>query len=144
MDRNALFQRILTFAAAVHQVSNDFTKELKLDAVTPVQYGILQYIALHQPVTLSQISDCQHISMPNTSRELKKLYERNLCEKYDAPEDRRKQYIRLSPDGEAMMNEAFGHLRSRFLERLRGVSAEELADIGRALDLLGSKVFFTD
>lgn len=144
MDNKAIFQKIVTFTAAVHQVANDFTKELKLDAVTPVQYGILQYIAIHQPVTLSEISDCQHISMPNTSRELKKLYERKLCEKYDAPEDRRKQYIRLSPDGQALMNEAFAHLHARFLKRLRDVSAEEMADIERAISLLESKVFYVD
>ena len=144
MDNNAIFQQIVTFMASVHQVANDLTREIKLDSVTPVQYGILQYIAIHQPVTLSEISDCLHISMPNTSRELKKLYERKLCEKYDAPEDRRKQYIRLAPDGQALMDEAFAHLRTRFLERLRGVPAEELADIERAMSLLEAKVFYLD
>ncbi|CAM3936542.1 MarR family transcriptional regulator [Cohnella lubricantis] len=143
MDNNAVFQRFITFTAAVHQVTNEFMKELRLDSVTPVQYGILQYIAIHQPVTPSQISECQHISMPNTSRELKKLYERELCEKIDAPEDRRKQYIRLTPGGEALMNEAFAYLQSRFLEQIRDVSAEELADIEQALGLLEAKVFYT-
>lgn len=142
MDREDLLQKLIAFAAAVHQAANDFTKDLKIDGVTPLQYGILQYIAISQPVTLSQISDCQHISMPNTSRELKKLYERGLCEKFEAPDDRRKQYIRLSPSGQAMMDEAFAHIRARLAERLRDATAEELADIERALGRLGSSVFY--
>ena len=47
------------------------------------------------------------MSMPNTSRELKKLIEKSFIEKWEETEDRRKQYIRLSKDGEMIMNEAF-------------------------------------
>lgn len=143
MDKNALFPQFVTFIASVHQVTHDFTKEMSLDSVTPAQYGILQFIAIRQPVTLSEISDCLHMSMPNTSRELKKLYEKGLCEKTDAADDRRKQPIRLSPSGEAMMNEAFAHLQRRMSERLGDVSEEELAEIERALSVLQAKVFYT-
>ncbi|HEY4431190.1 MAG TPA: MarR family transcriptional regulator, partial [Paenibacillus sp.] len=109
--------------------------------ITPVQYSILEYIAVSQPVTLSQISDCKNISMPNTSRELKKLTEKNLCEKFDVAEDRRKQFIRLSEEGQAMMNKAFTQIGERFLDRIKDSSTEELEEINRALDILQSKVF---
>ncbi|RCX17764.1 DNA-binding MarR family transcriptional regulator [Fontibacillus phaseoli] len=141
MDKHQLFQQFVAFTTAVHQVKHEMTKDIKTGEITPVQYSILEYIAVSQPVTLSQISDCQHMSMPNTSREIRKLGEKRLCEKYTAEEDRRVQYIRLSPKGQAMMDEAFGHVESRFLEQVRGLSEAELEEVGRALNVLQSKVF---
>ncbi|WP_438348660.1 MarR family winged helix-turn-helix transcriptional regulator [Paenibacillus sp. FA6] len=141
MDKRVLFQKFVAFTTAVHEVTNEITTDVKSDTITPVQYHILEYLAVSQPVTLSQISDCQHMSMPNTSRELRKLSEKNLCEKFAVPEDRRKQYIRLSQEGQAMMNQAFHHIETRFLQRIQDTSEEDLEQIGLALDVLHSKVF---
>jgi DNA-binding MarR family transcriptional regulator len=142
MDKNLIFQKFVAFTAAVHQITNDMTKDVKSEAITPVQYKILEYIAVSQPVTLSEISDCMHMSMPNTSRELKKLNDQQLFEKVSDEGDRRKQYIRLSNKGEAMMSEAFQRIETRFNERIQKVSEAELKEIERALDLLHSKVFY--
>lgn len=144
MDKGAFFQKLVTFVASVHQVSHEMTKDIRSDALTPVQYGILQYIAISQPVTLSEISECQQISMPNTSRELKKMCEKQLCEKFAVAEDRRKQYIRLSQKGEAIMDRAFQHIEALFLERIKDASEKELDEIERALDTLHAKVFYMD
>lgn len=141
MDKEVFFHKLVTFTTAVHEVTFDLTKDVRPEGITPVQYSILEYIAVSQPVTLSQISDCKNISMPNTSRELKKLTEKNLCEKLDVAEDRRKQMIRLSDAGQAMMNKAFEQIGERFLERIKDSSTDELEEISRALDVLHSKVF---
>jgi MarR family 2-MHQ and catechol resistance regulon transcriptional repressor len=79
MDNNQLFQKFVAFSAAVHQITNDITKDVKSEALTPLQYKILEYIAVSQPVTLSEVSDCMQMSMPNTSREVKKLSEKGVC-----------------------------------------------------------------
>lgn len=142
MDNNAIFRKFVAFTAAVHQITNELTKDVKSEAITLVQYKILEYIAVSQPVTLSEISECMHMSMPNTSRELRKLSEKQLCEKVAVTEDRRKQFIRLSEKGEAMMNEAFRRIEARFVQRIGTVSDKELGEIERALDLLHTKVFY--
>jgi len=143
MDKNALFNKWVSFTTSVHSVTHELTKGAKSDSITPVQYNILESITVSQkPVTPSEISDCQHLSMPNTSRELKKLSEKNLIEKLSDKKDRRKQYIRLSKDGEAMMNETFKLVESRFLNRIKHASEEDLEDIDRALDILQSKLFY--
>lgn len=144
MDKEQLFRKFVAFTTSVHEVTHELTKDIKPEDITPVQYSILEYIAVSQPVTLSQISDCKHISMPNTSRELKKLMEKQLCEKFEVAEDRRKQLIRLSEAGQAMMDRAFCQIGDRFLERIKDVSDEELADIERALDILHTKVFYEE
>jgi DNA-binding MarR family transcriptional regulator len=142
VDKNAMFSKFVAFTTAVHQITNEMTKDVKSEVITPVQYKILEYIAVSQPVTLSEISECMLMSMPNTSRELRKLSEKQLCEKVADDEDRRKQCIRLSEKGEAMMNETFQRIESRFIKRIENVSEEELKEIERALDLLHSKVFY--
>ena len=80
--------------------------------------------------------------MPNTSRELRKLSEKNLIEKFGDNEDRRKQYVRLSKDGEIMMNKAFVCVESRLINRIQNASKEDLEDIDRALDILQTKLLY--
>lgn len=142
MDKNTLFYKLVSFTSSVHRVTHDLTKNAKSDAISPVQYNILEYIAVNQPVTPSDISDCQGMAMSNTSRELRKLREKNVIEKIDHPEDRRKQTIRLSKEGEEMMNEAFSTIESRFLERIQHASQGDLEEIERALDILQKKLFY--
>ena len=76
-----LFNQFVAFTTAVHQVTHELTQNVKIDHITPVQYKILEYITVSQPVTPTEISDCQHMSLPNTSRELRKLQERKFIEK---------------------------------------------------------------
>ncbi|MEH7117315.1 winged helix DNA-binding protein [Neobacillus vireti] len=72
----------------------------------------------------SEINDCLNMSMPNTSRELRKLMEKGLIEKITDTEDRRKQHIQLTNKGKNMMNEAFTSIESRFLTRIQYASQE--------------------
>jgi DNA-binding MarR family transcriptional regulator len=132
----------VSFTTSVHRVTHELTKNAKPDSISQVQYNILEYIAVSQPVTPSEINDCQNMSMPNTSRELSKLNEKKLIEKINDSKDRRKQYIRLSHEGEAIMNKAFATIESRFLKRIQNASKEELDDIERAIDILQTKLFY--
>lgn len=142
MNKNNLFHKFVAFTTSVHRVTHELTKNAKLDTITPVQYNILEYVYVSQPVTPSEISDCQYMSMPNTSRELKKLSEKNLIDKFGDIEDRRKQYIQLSKEGETMMNSAFQLIESDFLKRIKDASKEDLEEIEKALDILHKKVFY--
>ena len=140
--KETFFHQLIAFTADVHEVTHTLTKDMKPADITPLQYGILEYLAVSQPVTLSEISDCKHMSMPNTSREISKLCDKHLCEKFDAADDRRKQMIRLSASGQAMMDDAFQRIGERFLERMQGVSQEELRDIQHAMQVLHRSVFY--
>jgi len=141
VDKNALFNQFVTFTAAVHQVTSDLTQNINIEAITPVQYKILEYLKVSQPVTITEISDCHHMSLPNTSRELKKLQEKQLIEKISDSEDRRKYYVRLSEDGEQMMNEAFARVEARFQQLIQHISEEDLKEIQHALNVLQQTVF---
>lgn len=142
MDKTALFYKLVSFTNSVHRVTYELTQDAKSDSITQVQYKILEYITVSQPVTPSEISNCMNMSMPNTSRELRKLSEKRLIDKIDDTEDRRKQYIRLSNDGEIMMNKAFASIETRFLDRVQNASNDDLEDIEKALDILQKKLFY--
>jgi MarR family transcriptional regulator, teicoplanin-associated locus regulator len=143
MDKSTLFNKIVLFSASVSRVTHELTKDVKSDSITEVQYKILENIVVSQPVTPSEINDCMHMSMPNTSRELSKLSKKNLIEKISDSKDKRKQYIRLSPDGEVLMKEAFASIESRFLERIQDATLEDLKDIERSIEILQTKLFYS-
>ncbi|MDF2722647.1 MAG: mhqR 1 [Paenibacillus sp.] len=142
MDTSALFRQFVAFTTSVHQITHEMTKDARSEEITLVQYKMLEYLFVSQPVTISELSDCMHMSMPNTSRELKKLSEKQLCEKAADAEDRRKQYIRLSAKGEAMMNAAFQSIETRFNERIKTLSKAELSEIEQAIQVLQSKILY--
>jgi len=142
MENKTLFEKFVAFTSAVHQVTNEMTIEVKSDTITPVQYKILEFITVSSHVTLSEISNCLNISMPNASRELRKLYEDKLCEKVLNSNDRRKQFIHLTTKGEQMMQESFQIIETRFNKRMENVSQEEKEEINQAIDLLQKKVFY--
>ncbi|WP_422392223.1 MarR family winged helix-turn-helix transcriptional regulator [Niallia oryzisoli] len=141
MDKSVLFLKLVSFTSSVHRVKNELTINAKPASISQVQYNILEHIAVNQPVTPSEINECQNMSMPNTSRELSKLKEKNLIEKIHDGTDRRKQYIRLTPEGESLMKEAFATIESRFLKRIEHASQKDLEHIEHAIDILQSKLF---
>jgi MarR family transcriptional regulator, teicoplanin-associated locus regulator len=141
MDKKELFYKLVSFTTSVHRVTTELTKNAKPNSISQVQYNILEFIAVSQPVTPSEINDCQNMSMSNTSRELSKLSEKNLIEKINDSKDRRKQYIRLSQEGEVVMKEAFATIETRFLHRIQNASKGDLEEIERAIETLKEKLF---
>lgn len=141
LDKSSLFHQFVTFTANVHQVTHELTQNVTIANITPLQYKILEYIKVSQPVTPTEISECQHMSLPNTSRELRKLQDQNLIEKWNDTEDRRKQYIRLSMEGDKMMEEAFACIEERFLQLIQHATQDDIKDIQHALSILEQKVF---
>ncbi|WP_107839583.1 MarR family winged helix-turn-helix transcriptional regulator [Metasolibacillus meyeri] len=141
MDKHGLFQQFVAFTATLHQVTQALTQNVKLDNITALQYKILEYVKICPAVTATEISDFLHISLPNMSRELRKLQEQRLIEKMNDPADRRKHVIRLTAEGEKMMTAAFAHIEEQFLQLIHDASSKDVEAISGALALLEQKVF---
>ncbi|WP_249928324.1 MarR family winged helix-turn-helix transcriptional regulator [Niallia circulans] len=142
LNEEQFFQKVITFTASVYQLKHALTNDLRPNDLTPIQYSILEYVSINQPVILSEISNCLQISLPNTSRELKKLTEKNLIRKFTNERDRRKQYMSLSDEGKKVMNHVFVEIENKLKKRIDHLSAEELEEINTAMALLQGKVFF--
>lgn len=141
MNKKELFNKLITFTTSVHRLTNELTKNVKPNSLSQVQYKILEFIAVNQPVTPSEINDCLNLTISNTSRELGKLDEKKLIERINDSKDKRKQYIHLSRDGDILMKEVFGTIESRFLSRILHTSDEDLKEIQLAIDILQKKLF---
>lgn len=141
MEKKELFYKLISFITSVHRVTNELTKDAKPNSISQVQYSILEFVAVSQPVTPSEINDCLKMSMSNTSRELSKLSEKKLIQKTSDSKDRRKQYIHLSPNGEVVMKEAFATIEARFLNRIQNSSEKDLEEIKHAINTLQEKLF---
>ncbi|OEH86398.1 MarR family transcriptional regulator [Desulfuribacillus stibiiarsenatis] len=142
MKKRKLFEQFVQFISSVHQVTNDMTKDVKFDEITPMQYKILEYIAVCQPVTLSKVSECLHISLPNASRELRKLMEKDLCQKHSDLDDKRKHSIRLTENGTKLVDAAFQNIELKFNRQIEALTEDELEEVRQALEVLQKKVFY--
>lgn len=85
MNEHELFQEILEFTKSVYDSTIEIRKSAKPDTLTPQHYNILEIIYLHNTKSVSELCDCLDISMPNASRELKKLTELGYVKKSPPP-----------------------------------------------------------
>ncbi|RUT29018.1 MarR family transcriptional regulator [Paenibacillus zeisoli] len=141
VTKEMLFQQLASFIASTHQLHYDLTKDMPMDDITPLQYEILELLSVKQPITISELSECKGISMPNMSREIRKLRLKGLCEGTEDAEDRRRHYIRLSPLGEERISAAFEHMKKLFMQRIEQMPETELVKISEAMGVLQSTIF---
>ncbi|MFC4402226.1 MarR family winged helix-turn-helix transcriptional regulator [Gracilibacillus xinjiangensis] len=140
MEQKSLFENFISFSTNVHRITHELTHECKPDSLTPVQYSILEIITVSDPMTLSEISDCLRISLPNASREVRKLKEKNLIFKKNDLHDKRKQYIQLSKDGKKLMDAAFRSIEAKFQNLIRGMTQTEMEELGVAMNLVQDRL----
>ncbi|PRS31323.1 MarR family winged helix-turn-helix transcriptional regulator [Bacillus pumilus] len=141
MKHPHFFKEFVAFASTFSELKHDLMKKVKPANLTTLQYLILEQLAVSEPLTPSEIADCQHMSLPNVSRELKKLHEKQLIDKKEDPVDKRKHVITLSDQGRACMNEAFMHIEKMLIDRLSSSDIEQVDDIVQALRLLNRTIF---
>ncbi|MCS1350392.1 MarR family winged helix-turn-helix transcriptional regulator [Mechercharimyces sp. CAU 1602] len=140
MNRKQTFTQFIALSSEVNQLSIDLCRGSE-HQFTTCQYNLLKYLKFNQPVAVSEICDYLKISLPNASRELKKLQEQDLIQKNPSREDRRKVYINLSEKGDRLVTDYFTALETQFLDRIKGISEDDIEEINQALAVLLSKLF---
>lgn len=142
MDKNHFFQTVINFIGNVHSSTHFLTKDARSNKITPQQYSILEYVFFNKAVTTSQVADCLNISVPNASRELKKLFKLDFIVKESNVKDRRKTTISLSEPGQNLMLRTFERIQKNFWKQAGELSEDEMKSIISSMDVLGKKVFF--
>ncbi|KMK70083.1 transcriptional regulator [Bacillus safensis] len=141
MQHPHFFKEFVAFASTFSELKHNMMSKVKLPELTPLQYLILEQLAVSEPLTPSDIADCQHMSLPNVSRELKKLQEKQFIAREEDRNDKRKHVIILSDKGRACMNEAFQHIERMLIDSLSPSDIEQMDDIVQALRLLNQTIF---
>lgn len=141
MKKNDFMKTLIDFTIAVHDVIDEIRNEIKPDKITPLQYKILEMIFLNQISSVSEVCSCIGISLPNTSREIKKLTKIGLLKKIPHPSDGRRSMISLTEAGSVIMGEAFIKIEDFYGEKLSGMSVEEQEELKGYMELLMQKLF---
>lgn len=126
-------------AARLRMVLARVARRLRREAggdLSPTLGAALSTIEAHQPITPGELAERELVRPPTVTRIVAQLEARGLIAKVTDAADRRSSLISLTPRGAA----ALAELRSRgavFLaEQLRALSAEELAALRVAADVL--------
>ncbi|MFA3775416.1 MarR family transcriptional regulator [Bacillus safensis] len=141
MQHPHFFKEFVAFASTFSELKHNMMSKVKPPELTPLQYLILEQLAVSEPLTPSDIADCQHMSLPNVSRELKKLHEKQFIDREEDRVDKRKHIIMLSDKGRTCMNEAFQHIERMLIDSLSSSDIEQMDDIVQALRLLNQTIF---
>lgn len=135
-----LARKLEAFGFGFGQLTYELLDEIQPVGITPLQFKILQYLSRGESITLSQISRCLGMTVPNTSREVKKLFAKSLLQKTPNERDRRVSFITLSPDGAELMMGTFAKLKKNITLRYAHLDSGEIEKVVKALDLISEKL----
>jgi len=113
----------------------------KPDNITPIQYNILEYLYFSDRKNLSDISECMYLSMPNASREVKKLMEKDLVVSESDLKDRRKHYFYLTEAGKTLMEQAFQVIIENANKKYSQLSDDEQVELMTSMTAIMNKLF---
>ncbi len=103
--------------------------------VTVAQFHILRYIRSGKD-TVSKLAETGRISRPAISRGVETLVAKGMVIRATDPGDRRHNQLSLTAEGQALLNELFGHTRQWMAARLGVLTDDELESIIRASESL--------
>ena len=130
------FGELVSFAVGIIDLEYSLTHASQTGETTPQQLKILRLVFLSPGQTLSALSDCLGISLPNASREIKKLSDLGLVEKTGGTEDRRVTSLRLSPAGMTLVQALFDRMAEIFYRKQGTWDEGRMAETRQAMAVL--------
>jgi DNA-binding MarR family transcriptional regulator len=118
------------------------TDNTRTEDITYIQYKIMEYLYFNDRKNLSQVSKCIYLSMPNASREVKKLSEKKIIKKDYDKEDKRKHYLSLTEYGKSVMNNSFGKVVKNFEKKIGDLSIKEQDELIKNIEIIIKKMLF--
>lgn len=104
--------------------------------VTLTQLSVLAALRQMGPMTPSALANHERVQPPSMTRIVASLVELGLASREQHPSDGRQVILEISEEGNRILTEQFGAGRDWLAERLASMSAEDLATLGRAAELI--------
>jgi DNA-binding MarR family transcriptional regulator len=126
---------ILELHSADRLVRAQVVEEMMRLGLQPSLFAILSLIALHQPVTPTDLA-LESGLRPTTIRDMvHEMVEAGHVRRTPNPDDQRSHFLELTPEGEEFLRDAARAVRNveRALEKRLGTSIEELREPLRRL-----------
>lgn len=126
MDTVPLIMRIIRSEMRSHRAS---------DLSVP-QFRALVYIRRCAGASLSDVAEHVGLALPSVSKLIDKLVARGLIVRQDAPSDRRRVTLMLTPNGEAVLQAASQATQQRLIKILNTLSPDELISVIETMNIL--------
>jgi len=141
MLRKEFVQLLFEYFASSQATIFDLTKKSRTGKLTAIQYNILEYLYFNDGKGVGKVADCMSLSLPNASREVKKLTELFLLKKLQDMEDKRKTYIYLTDKGKAVVQTYFKLITSHLENQLKDLTDTDQIELEKNMRNLMEKLF---
>ena len=104
--------------------------------LTPTSVAALATIERHGPLTPSEIATIERVKRPTVTRTLACLEQEGLIDRAADPSDGRSSLVSLNAAGRERLRRLRGRKNAYLARRMRELSAEEIATLERAAEIL--------
>ena len=121
---------------ALLKLARELRREVHPLGVTGGQVSLLVQIRANPGIGARELAGLERISPAAMSGHVRRLERAGLVRRTTHPEDRRRQALALTPQGDSVLRSVRSRRTAWLAERLRGLSPEELEAVDRALEPL--------
>jgi len=107
MLEQKFIESMFRFFFASETTLHKLMEKTKPEELTTIHYKILEYLYFNSSTDISGLANCLYLSLPNTSREIKKLIAANYVMKSVDIHDKRRYFLHLSKKGRLLMDQIF-------------------------------------
>jgi len=104
--------------------------------ISPTLHSALGSVEAHGPITASKLAAHEHVRKPTMTRTIRELVDRGLIERLPDPLDGRVTWLRVTPAGKALLQNARRRTDVFLTKRLQRLSPEERDTLQRAAEIL--------
>lgn len=113
-------------AGTSHALRRAMDAELAKENITYRQWEVLAWLSFAGEQTQSELSERIGIEAPTLAGVIKRMARDGWLEKSDCPQDRRKKYVRPTPQAEAVWNRMVDCCHRIRQQAIEGIPAEHL------------------
>jgi DNA-binding MarR family transcriptional regulator len=122
-------------SAAIHLLRR-VRREDEASGVSPARLSALSVLTFQGPLTMSELAEAEQVTRATISRIVDGLEDAGLARRAPSAADGRSVRVDATPRGRRVLQRARRRRIDRLAEELRELSADELAVVERAADLI--------
>jgi DNA-binding MarR family transcriptional regulator len=104
--------------------------------ISPTLHSALGSVEAHGPITAGKLAAHEHVRKPTMTRTIRELVDRGLIERLPDPLDGRVTWLRVTPAGKTLLQNARRRTDVFLTKRLQRLSQEERDTLQSAAEIL--------
>jgi len=143
MTKDEVFRRTAAFISSIHTLESSLEQLIDDREYSSLQLNLMRILYFSSPRSLSSLSACVNMNLPNTSREIRRLTEAGVICKTVSPRDRRITELSLTETGKRKVEEGLELMKDTLFSSQGEWSQERIEKYLESLSVLESELFST-